>query len=509
MELIRTILDCFNPRQTRAKGQGLFSGAGRFEMFARKLPDAIERGVDREGRYAFDRFYSRLLQIMQWPNPPLAAEREIWKKALEIEPDRMQASLDYLRANAPAVVGFACVGHVELREQTEAEIEREAKKAGEARYGRGQLSLGAQSYTGEVRGRRALAPPATEGFPQPAGARNAERPRGTFHRRGPRDVAGLPILRRTHSRRAFATQGSGLAHGSLSRGPRSVHQEHHRPRPQGLRRRAQEQVFPQGRFVKPIEHVGYLAHAASRAFRAREEATKTLIREHSRYAVSVSWGKDSTAMLALASESLDEVLCVNARYPNPNERFADMDRVRDEVLAKLPNVRYLEATPPGEWEMYERAGEFFVEPMTPKQREAARWWRTSFEAAMREAQEKIGAAGVFMGLGARESFARRLNYLVRGDSYERGDGLRVALPLSSWSARDVWAVLVSRELPWLRVYDVAFEGRERARSGFVFATGGKDPDIARRFGAWESHKLAYPDEFQAWCDKFPEMAMLA
>ena len=214
-------------------------------------------------------------------------------------------------------------------------------------------------------------------------------------------------------------------------------------------------------------------------------------------------------MLALASETLDEVLCVNARYPNPNERFADMDRVRDGVLAKLPNVRYLEARPPGEWEMYERAGGFFVEPSTDEQREAARWWRFSFESAMRDAQDEIGAHGVFMGLGARESFARRLNYLVRGDSYERKDGLRVALPLSDWSARDVWAVLVSRGMSWLRVYDVAYEGRERARSGFVFATGGNDPDVARRLGAWQSHKIAYPEEFRAWCERWPEMRMFA
>lgn len=261
--------------------------------------------------------------------------------------------------------------------------------------------------------------------------------------------------------------------------------------------------------MKPLERAGYLAHSKSAAFLRREQKTKEFIRQHPRHAVSVSWGKDSTAMLTLASEALDEVLCVNARYPNPAERFADMDRVRDGVLAKLQNVRYFEAHPPGEWEMYERAGEFFVTPFTPRQREAARWWRTSFEAAMRAAQEEIGADGVFMGLGARESFARRLNFFMRGDSYERQDGLRVALPLSEWTARDVWAVLALRDLPWLRIYDLSYEGREKARSGFVFATGGNDPDIARRLGAWESHKIAYPEEFRAWCDRWPEMAALA
>lgn len=218
-------------------------------------------------------------------------------------------------------------------------------------------------------------------------------------------------------------------------------------------------------------------------------------------------------MLSLAGETLDEVLCVNACYPNPAERFADMDRVRDEVLASLPNVRYLEATPPGEWEMYERAGGFFVESATDREREAVRWWRRLFEAEMRRAQEEIGAIGAMLGIRAEESWARAMRIATYGEAHTRKDGLSVVLPFgakdikSRWSAKDVWAYVISRKLPWGRIYDVAPEGRERARSGFVFATGGAD--AIRRHGAWETWKLAYPEEFYRWVERFPEIGALA
>lgn len=250
------------------------------------------------------------------------------------------------------------------------------------------------------------------------------------------------------------------------------------------------------------ERLGYLAHAATPAFQRRVDEARTLIAAHPGCAVSVSWGKDSVVLLHLAAHTLPRVAAINARY-RPEERLPDTDAVRDAVLARLPNVAYREAPCVGEWEMYERAG-FFVDPETPEQREAVRWWKEAFLEALAEARRALGATGVMLGLRADESRARGMNYAVRGSSYLR-QGERVVTPLARWRGPDVWAYHVLHDLPWLHAYDAAPD-RERARSAFTFATGGAG--AIRRHGAWLEWRAAYPTHFEGWLERFPAMRAL-
>lgn len=255
--------------------------------------------------------------------------------------------------------------------------------------------------------------------------------------------------------------------------------------------------------MTPIERAGYLAYARSAGFARRVAAAGAVIAAHPDYAVACSWGKDSTALLHLAWSARPGVAAINARYSDA-ERLPDTDAVRDAALARLPGLRYAEASLPGEWEMYERAGGFFMDATNAAERAAVAWWRARFVAGMGAAAGALGASGTFLGLRADESRARRLNLATHGDSYtRRGDGQAVALPLARWSARDVWAYLVLHGLPWLRMYDAA-QDRERARSAFCFATGGAG--AIWRHGAWEEWRAAYPDHFAAWPRRFPEMA---
>lgn len=257
--------------------------------------------------------------------------------------------------------------------------------------------------------------------------------------------------------------------------------------------------------MTPIERAAYLAHALTPAYRRKLAAAGRLIASASGCCVSVSWGKDSVVLLHLAAAVRPQIGAINARYPHPAERLSDMDRVRDLVLSRpdLAGLRYREAEIPGEWEMYERAGGGFSEAVTPQQRAAVNWWREAFRRGMAAARDDLGGSGVLLGLRAEESHARRMNAATRGDDYRHADGSRVLLPLTPWTGRDIWAYLVQNDLPWLRIYDLAAAGRERARSGFVFATGGAGS--IRRHGAWEDWKTAYPQEFRAWITRFPEL----
>jgi len=257
--------------------------------------------------------------------------------------------------------------------------------------------------------------------------------------------------------------------------------------------------------MTPLERAAYLAHAATPAHRRRVAAAMNMIISAPNAVVSTSWGKDSVVLLHLAAVVRPTIAVINARYPNPAERFDDMDRVRDAMLARadMADVRYAEVATPGEWEMYERAGGGFAEAVTPEQREAARWWKQNFTQAMGAAMRAAGGDAVALGLRAEESHARRMNVATHGRDYTRKDGLRVVLPIANWSGRDVWAYLVSRDLPWLRIYDECTCKREVARSGFVFATGGGG--AIRRHGVWDDWRRVYRTEFAAWLARFPEL----
>jgi 3'-phosphoadenosine 5'-phosphosulfate sulfotransferase (PAPS reductase)/FAD synthetase len=257
--------------------------------------------------------------------------------------------------------------------------------------------------------------------------------------------------------------------------------------------------------MSAIERAARLAHYDAPAFRRRMDYSMAMISRHHDYAISTSWGKDSVALLHLAAQILTRPIVLNVRYPNPAERFPDMDRVRDAMLARpdMAHVDYQEVSAPGEWEMYERAGGGFAEAVTPQQKEAARWWKRHFEAAIAENLAARGCTGSFLGLRADESRARRMNVLVHGDDYVRADGVAIALPIARWSGDDVWAYITRHNLPSLRIYDEAMCGRERARSGFVFATGGAG--AIRRHGVWDDWRRVYPTEFAAWMARFPEL----
>lgn len=253
-----------------------------------------------------------------------------------------------------------------------------------------------------------------------------------------------------------------------------------------------------------LERAAYLAHSMSAGYRNKVAASVDMIAANPGYAVSTSWGKDSVVLLSLAASVRPEITVIHGRYSHPAEQLSDIDRVRDEVLSRedMARVRYIEVTCPGEWEMFERAGCAFLDAETSCQKNALKWWREGFLQSMKDAMTSAGSTGVFIGMRQDESRARRMNIALRGAAYVKADGVAVALPLARWSGNDVWARLISSDLPWLRMYDVA-DQRDRARSSFAWGAAGSSAIV--RHGAWTTWRDAYPDEYQMWIDRFPEL----
>ena len=259
--------------------------------------------------------------------------------------------------------------------------------------------------------------------------------------------------------------------------------------------------------MTPIKIAGYLAHAETSAYRSRVARTMELIAKHPDYGVSCSWGKDSLCVLHMAHEVNGHVIARHGRY-SENEELPDIPLVRDSFLSRFPMVQYQEVPVYGDWEIYEKAGRFFLEPESPLEKKLLSDWHRDLRESLDDAILSAGAKGKMLGLAAHESHGRRMNVLTRGDHYQaKNDAIPKLLPLANWSPKDVWAYMLSNDLPRLRIYDVA-KDPERARSEFAFAViGASAANAIMRHGAWKEWATAYPDLWRKWITKWPEMSM--
>lgn len=254
-----------------------------------------------------------------------------------------------------------------------------------------------------------------------------------------------------------------------------------------------------------MERAGYLAHSRSAGHKKRMQASMALIAAHPDYSVGVSWGKDSMCVLHMAY-SMGIRKAVHVRY-HPQARFPDSDEIRDRTLEMLPGLEYVEIPCESSWDVYERAGRFFMEPETDVEKTLVKAYEGQFQLAMAEGQRQLGAAGSFGGMRADESKARWMLTHTKGNDYVTVDNRRIVLPIAYWSGADVWAYIVTHGLPWLKIYDYSPRGsRIRERSEPAFAVTGGVADSIRRHGSWIGWRSAYPEWWSVWISRWPEMS---
>lgn len=183
--------------------------------------------------------------------------------------------------------------------------------------------------------------------------------------------------------------------------------------------------------------------------------------------VGTSWGKDSTVVAHLARRvdpSLPVVWCRLDRYDNP-----DCEPVRDAFLAAYPG-RYHEYTAPGPL------------PVDGSLPTGAR--RPSYALAAAAHGDRYVS-----GIRGEESRARRLR--------QRGHGAnskRTSAPITTWTAKDVFAYLHRYDLPVHPAYAQSMGGRLDRDWLRVASLGGlRGIGHGRRRWEWDY----YPDEMAA------------
>ncbi|GIW06331.1 MAG: hypothetical protein KatS3mg060_1136 [Dehalococcoidia bacterium] len=251
--------------------------------------------------------------------------------------------------------------------------------------------------------------------------------------------------------------------------------------------------------MTPAERAGYLAHSRTLAFQRRLDEARRAIeawrRVTTRRFVSYSAGKDSEVVLHLARQDEPQLLAVWSDDEfNLPETLAQLERTPNlhRIAARVWHAEWFTAwadgparVPPGtEW----------VEPIAGQFGLAA--W------AIRH-----GYDGVAIGLRAQESADRRRNARRRGTLHQlRETGVWHAYPLAWWRTEDVWAYLVSREVPYNAAYDrLSAIGVPAARQRIgPFAV-----ERVLQFGALSDLRRGWPEEFARFAARFPDARRLS
>jgi len=250
--------------------------------------------------------------------------------------------------------------------------------------------------------------------------------------------------------------------------------------------------------MTPLERAGFLAHARTRAFARRLDEANAVIERvltdtRNPY-VGYSTGKDSEVVLDLVWRQAPTVPAIyfdaDCAFPESRARL-DVLIAAGRPVEKFPCRPFLD--------ILAAAGG----PDAPGVEDAT-MWGTVYEPVRRLLAERYYDA-VVLGLRGDESPGRRMLVRTRGLLFfNQREGIREALPVGRWTHDDIWAYLVSRNVDYNRAYDVM--GDRPARDRRISYWAG---ETNRRHGRWAYLKLHYPDLWQQFLTRFPEVGLFA
>jgi len=233
--------------------------------------------------------------------------------------------------------------------------------------------------------------------------------------------------------------------------------------------------------------MGYLAHAQTASFNRRVEKSREIISDFLRRGLTtrVMWsgGKDSTAMLHLAY-TLDEDIVATSEKD-------DMDFPGEKGYVKHVAEKYqvsLDILEP-EGSLWEGLGD--VDVTEDLHSRGTTFSDEHFYSLLEAYHERQGVEGIMLGLRKHESGGRYANRLSRGHTYQKEDGMWVCCPIVDWTAKDVFAYLISRDVPILEVYfkTKLSEGPESIRKSWVL------PGRSSKWGQSAWLRYHYPEVY--------------
>lgn len=241
------------------------------------------------------------------------------------------------------------------------------------------------------------------------------------------------------------------------------------------------------------EKLLFSLHAQTRRFQyrviqAKERVSRWLDKVDNPY-IAFSTGKDSTCILHLVREQRPDIPAVYFDADCSFPESLEMIQTTENIIV-FPTIEPL-------LETFKRFGGFDAGPELERET-----MRTTVWEPIKRLIAEYGFDGVVYGLRAEENPGTRGRLArKRGAIFQyKRDELWACQPIHDWSYYDVWAFIVSNELPYCGVYDKLWDAPEEDQRLSYWAG-----ETKRRWGRWSWLKRNYPDLFNRFAAEFPEV----
>lgn len=260
-------------------------------------------------------------------------------------------------------------------------------------------------------------------------------------------------------------------------------------------------------------------HARTPQFARRLEWAKVAARagaSKGRLFGSLSGGKDSVAMIGLLAEAGLDPHCAHAHCDlNLPDSLDTVNAVCERLDLSLDIVEpevdpwALMATFPADVDVSSFRWRDALARECSAGNLLVQYMYTPTGAGLPDGAEPRPWAGSYIGLRQDESRGRKMNRVSRGSLYQSVlDSTWTCTPIVDWSARDVFAFLVSRGLPihphYRRCADELGLDPEQQRIDWLFASEG-----ANAHGALIPIRRLYPNHWRRLIMARPELAQYA
>lgn len=235
-----------------------------------------------------------------------------------------------------------------------------------------------------------------------------------------------------------------------------------------------------------LERAGFIAHAHTSQFKRRIAEANDYIAQAlaipGQAFVACSWGKDSIVLvnMVLAQAPTIPVIHVRDRYADLITNFGE---VRDEYRRRFAISDYYEV-------IVEMGGASVTHATNDFTADMA--WRIRF-----------------LGMRLEERGARVYSLRQYGAIHQYENAEWRICPLLNWSWRDVWAYIVSKQLPYPDIYDLpGQEPRSHSRTSSVYSERiiSGDGHGALNMGRIALLRQLSPRYFALLSEKFPHLA---
>lgn len=223
-----------------------------------------------------------------------------------------------------------------------------------------------------------------------------------------------------------------------------------------------------------------------------EEAIRKVVASAENPAVSFSHGKDSLVCMEIALKIKPDILVINidrgfgGDVPEVAEMYQRYANERGINYHRVPATKSV-------LDLCIEAGS--VDKLSGDM------MKTNLMEAVEIARKKFNVDCFITGLRAEEN--KRRSYIRRLGTvhFSKSDNILRCNPVLNWMGEDIWAYIVSNNIPYAAWYDehAIFHGYEESRYGSWLGV------LRANEGRFVALKQFYPEEFKKAVELFPEL----